>query len=81
MNIETIKQSLSEYGYTLSYENEIVSPKGKLSGVSITIRKDRLQCRSKALGSLLWSGANVGDFLESFWYAEKLQKTLHTVII
>ena len=81
MNIETIKQSLSEYGYTLSDDNEIISPKDKLSGVSITIKKDRLQCRSKALGSLLWSGVNVGDFLESFWYAEKINKTLHIVTI
>ena len=81
MNIEQIKQSLSEYGYSLSDENEIVSPKGKNIGVCITIKKDRLQCRSKALGSLLWSGVSVGDFLESFYYAEVNGRPLHVVSI
>lgn len=79
MNIQEIKQSLSEYGYTLSDDNEIVSPKGAYTGVCVTIKKDRLQCRSKALGSLLFTGSDIGNFLESFWFAEKANRPLHIV--
>ena len=63
----TITEQLAAYGYTLQ-DNQIVSPKGKTTGVHVTQKKSRIYCRA-ADSRLLWSGNAISHFLESFWFA------------
>ena len=58
------------YGWTID-NGQLVSPKGKESGVFVTASGNRLSCR-RADGSLIFSGPAIPAFLERFWYAVKV---------
>ncbi len=62
---------LAPYGFSLDAEGHIVSPTGKVTGVTITEKRGRLLCRDHA-GALLFSGHDLGRFLERFWFAERI---------
>ena len=70
----TIEKTLIEYGFGLE-NNQIISRSGKITGVCVNENrtKGRVYCRGSD-GNLLWSGNNIANFLESFWFAKPLQK-------
>ena len=64
--------ALAEYGYSVK-GNQILTPSGALTRVALSKgAKARLFAKGTD-GEKLWSGApeNIGDFLESFWFAKK----------
>ena len=67
---DAIKTTLEAYGRSLSDAGEII--KGDTpSGVVLALKGPRIQARSTS-GGLLWSGADVASFLESFWFAKRV---------
>lgn len=70
---DQIERGLAEYGYTLK-DGEIISPAGKPSGVTITVKNGRARIGTDS--NKLWTGdpANIGNFLEKFWFAKKVEK-------
>jgi hypothetical protein len=67
-----MKERLAEYGYTLNEVGELVSPKGRPTGVRVAIKRGRIRAFVAVDGCLLFSGADIGRFLEAFWLATKL---------
>lgn len=69
---QTVADGLAAFGYTLD-GNEIVSPKGKNSGVTVSLERGRAMVRAPG-GKLLWSGKpeRIGDFPASYWHAERV---------
>lgn len=65
---------LTAYGYSL-VGSSIVHPSGKESGVYLERKGPRIQARVVATDALLWSGALISNFLESFWYATRKAQT------
>lgn len=64
-------EQLARYGYTLNAGE--IHRGDKPRGVLITVKGARFQARTRA-GALLWSGPDVGHFVEKFWYAVKIQE-------
>lgn len=63
---------LAEYGYPpISAAGQMLSKTGTLTGVFITAKKERFYARLSS-GALLYSGPNLGPFVEGFWYAKKV---------
>ena len=65
-----------QYGRTVNENGEIISQKGKPTGVFITEKKGRVRIEQN--GKLLFSGANaqsLGKFLEDYWYDTKVKAT------
>ena len=71
---QTVVDGLAAFGYTLD-GNEIVSPKGKNSGVTVSLERGRAMVRAPG-GKLLWSGKpeQIGDFPASYWHAERVKE-------
>lgn len=67
-----LSEQLAPYGYTADEANVISTPKGTDTGVCIERRGGRLAAVSTLTGKLLWTGRDVSNFLESYWYARKL---------
>lgn len=70
---QSIVDGLGSFGYTLE-GNQIVSPKGKNTGVTLSMKGGRAMARSRD-GKLLWSGKpeRIGDFPASYWHAERVK--------
>ena len=65
-----------QYDRTVNENGEIISQKGKPTGVFITEKKGRVRIEQN--GKLLFSGANaqsLGKFLEDYWYDTKVKAT------
>lgn len=73
MNLSDIPQQLARYGYTITAQNEIVTRGGKTTGVKVEVKKGRMRAFNSH--GLLWSGSDIGKFLEKYWYAQPLQET------
>ena len=69
-----IETQLAAYGYGLSADDEIIKGEKNLK-VVVTAKGSRLYTKSPT-GATLWSGADVGDFVKAFWFAEKVPATL-----
>lgn len=64
-----IKQ-LAEYGYTLTSDNRIA--KGdKVFDLVVTFKHDRMRI-DLAKGGKMFTGTELGKFVESFWFAKKI---------
>jgi hypothetical protein len=68
--LDTAAEQCAPYGWTLTSEGELVSPKGRHTGVMVGFRKGRYSAGSDA--GILWTGPDVAHFLRRFWYAEKV---------
>jgi hypothetical protein len=64
---DTIRSTLEAYGRGLDDAGRITRD-GRPTGVVLELKGPRTQARSDS-GALLWSGADVSSFLESFWFA------------
>lgn len=65
-----------QYGRTVNENGEIISQKGKPTGVFVTEKNGRVRIEQN--GKLLFSGANaqsLGKFLEDYWYDTKVKAT------
>lgn len=67
-----IAADLRTYGAALSDYGEIVSPVGKLTGVSVAVKRGRILCESRDGTRLLFSGrieaGTVAAFCQKYWY-------------
>lgn len=63
-------EQLAPYGYSVDSADQILTRRGTDSGVFLTRKKGRAYARCSDK-TLIWSGADVGDFVAWFWYAEK----------
>lgn len=70
-NNERAQAQLAVYGYTL-VDGVIVTPKGNRTQVKVTAQRGRFQARSIETLKLLWSGPNLSNFVEAYWYAKPL---------
>jgi hypothetical protein len=72
MEENTARDQLASYGYTLDAAG-MIHKGNKALGVILTAKGKKLQAKS-ASGQLLWSGPDVGVFVEKFWYVVRLEK-------
>lgn len=72
--MKEVIEDLALYGYSLSPDYMLISKDGRLTGVTVSRKDKRLQCRSALSGNLLFSGAKIGPFLEKFWFAKQLSQ-------
>ncbi len=70
-DIEKAQSQLGEYGYSLTDDLRI--QKGdKTFAVVVSAKGPRFYVKQLS-GAPLWSGADLGDFVKSFWYAKKVE--------
>ncbi len=77
-DVDVIIDQLAEYGYSLDEMNRIVTPKGAATGVIASFRKGRIRVTDVS-GKLMFSGSDIGNFLEKFWYAKKIKRAQNPV--
>lgn len=68
--MKTLDEIAQRYNRTVNDAGQICK-NGVPSGVTVSMQKGRLQCRSAASGSLLFSGhgeESLARFLENFWF-------------
>ncbi|MGF6464097.1 hypothetical protein ACVKU6_004179 [Stenotrophomonas sp. PvP086] len=71
--MDTAKRDATEYGYEIAADGRITrADRPSWNSRAIVAQEGRgLKVRIESSGSLLWSGPRIGNFLESFWLAEK----------
>ncbi len=72
MSIAHANAAASEYGFSIGKDGRI-SKAGRNLGVSIR-KKGRGFYAETDAGVVVWSGPNVGFFLEKFYFAEKVNR-------
>ena len=70
--MDRIRAQLARYGYTVNDQLLIVTPKGKVTGISVGHRNGSASMRMVDGDRLLWSGRDAGDFVKEFWFARQL---------
>lgn len=69
-----LRMRLAEYGYGLSDTDQILSRAGKPLNITARQKGDRVVCVAMSTGRMVWSGADVGQFVETYWYATKVDR-------
>lgn len=72
---ESALEKLEAYGYSLSEDDRLISPKGTLLGVQLHHERGRFVAKSLQRmpgGAMqkLWSGSDPGRFVKDYYYAE-----------
>jgi hypothetical protein len=68
--IEQARTQLACYGYTLNAAYEITRGEKNLR-VVVSVKGARIYARQQT-GALLWSGPDIGWFVERFWFAKRV---------
>lgn len=68
--LDTARDQLAPYGYGLDPNGHFTKGEKTLS-VRLEAARGRFQARTVAAGSLLWSGLDAGNFVSTFWFAQK----------
>lgn len=68
--LDRAREQLAPYGYSLDDQHRIVTPRKGTADIYVSRKGPRWHVRS-ASGQLYFSGLDLGEFLERFWYARK----------
>lgn len=71
--MEEVALTLSEYGYSLTPDGFIRGDKGK-TDLHVTTKGKRVHVRQGDGGPIVWSGHDIGRFVEGFWYAKRIER-------
>jgi hypothetical protein len=71
--IETLNARAAEYGYGVDADGRILLSSGKLSSCRVVNHRGgiRVIAHRESGANTLWTGSDIGAFLEAFWYAKR----------
>ena len=73
MTFELIREALKTYGGDLNEVNEIISPRGKETGITLIKKGKRLRMESslQLVSSGPFNPSTICSFVEKYWFWEK----------
>lgn len=69
--LDRARKQLAPYGYSLTDSGRLIMPSGKPAPLQVAGRGSRYRVGFASDNALVWSGPDLGRFVEAFWYAKR----------